>query len=440
MTEGSKNQALAATNRHWLLLWLVFFLSPFLWPYIHGTAMAFSLLAMATGLAASAAMWQPARRVSRGLDLLPWIWLVALLLPGFLLLLTDQARNPWNLWLQSLFIASAWLVFVFSREQASCLFATRAWALLLAVVIHLYVIYAVMQWLGIRPFEDVLAASLFPFWSHAGQAKSFAGPLAQQNLHGLFLCLVLMVLFSRVVDTVSDRWWPWWAMCLLPSMNLVATGSRWSFVVFVVGLGLLIFASRFRTQAILRVFSCLLVAVLLYWMLLELRAFYLEAFADVSNRTIVEAFQQRGVSARLLIWDLCIRLFMEHPWLGIGLGNLASYGAEGQALVLNVHPEWADHAIYVQHAWAHNTIFQLLVEAGLIGGAAILVLYSAVIGRFVGLIRQRVRLTDGAFQGCLGSGLILMHGMVSASAFNVFFMVLLGLYAASTFPLHRSES
>jgi O-antigen ligase len=440
MTAAGEKQGLALVNRQWLAMWLVFFLSPFLWPYIHSTATAFSLLALATGLGAAAAMWQPEWRDTKGLDLLPWLWLTCLLLPGCLLLLSGQVRNPWNFWLQSLFMTACWLVFIFSRAQASRLVSSRAWALLLAIVTHLYVAYAVMQWLDIRPFQDALAGSLFPFWSGAWQVKSFAGPLAQQNLHGLFLCLVLMALYCRVVDSLSDRWWLWWLMCLLPSMNLIATGSRGSFVVFVIGLGLIIFASQLRKQAIIRILSCLLIAALLYWLLLELRTANLEASAGISNRTLAEAFQQRGFTARLFIWDLCFRIFMQHPWLGVGWGNLASYGAEGQALVLHARPEWADRALNVQYIWAHNTVLQFLVEAGLMGAVAILVLYAAVIRRFIKLMRHGVRLTNGVFQGCLGCGLILIHGLVSVSVFNVFFMVLFGLYAASAFPLKGGKT
>ena len=440
MTTAGAKQRLASTKLPSLVLWFCFFLSPFLWPYIHGTATAFSLLALATGLGAAAAMWQPEYRGDKGGDLLPWLWLTCLLLPGLLLLLSGQVRNPWNLWLQSLFMTACWLVFVFSRAEASRLVSSRTWALLLAIITHMYVIYAVMQWLDIRPFQDALAGSLFPFWSGAWQVENFAGPLAQQNLHGLFLCLVLMALFSRLVDSLSHRWWLWWLLSLLPSMNLIATGSRGVFVVFVIGLGLIMLASKFRKQAIIRLFSCLLVATLLYWLMLELRTANLEDLAGGSNKTLVDAFQQRGVSARLFIWDLCIRLFVQHPWLGVGLGNLASYGAEGQALVLQARPEWADRALSFQHVWAHNTVLQFLVEAGLMGALAILSLYTLVFKRLIEMFRHETRLVNGAFQGCLGCGLMMVHGLVSVSAFNVFFMLLFALYAAAAFPSSEGET
>jgi len=417
----------------WLALWLAFFLSPFFWPYIHGTATAFSLLALATGLGAAAAMWQPMWKRCNGMVSFPLVWLVSLLLPGFLLLIMEQVRNPWGLWQQSLFMTAAWLVFAFSRSQACRLISSHRWVLLLAVIGHVYAIYAVMQWFDIRPLHDVFAGRLFPFWSQAWQANNLAGPLAQQNLQGIFLCVVLVALFSRVIDATSNRWWLWWLGCLLPSMNLIGTGSRGSLLVFIIGISLVIIVSRHRKLAVMRIVPALFLGGVLYWVLYGFWAAELASIAGESGKTLVEAFQERGIASRLMIWDLCLRLFMEHPWLGLGLGNLASYSAEGQALALKAHPEWAELGLYTQQAWAHNSILQLFVEAGLIGGAAILVVYVAVSKKMVHLLQKRIQPTDGAFQGCLGCGLILLHGLVSVSMFNAFFMVLMALYAASAF-------
>ena len=435
------NKSLSIQLRHLLPFWAAFFLSPFLWPYIHNTAEAFALLAFATGLAAAAAMWEPVwgRKWSAGREgALPWLWVICVLLPGFVLLLLNQARDPWGVWHQSLFIAASCLVFIFARAHAFRLFITREWVLLLAIVAHLYGIYAFMQWFGIRPFEPLLADTLFQFWSHA-KVQNLAGPLAQENLHGLFLCLVLIAVFSRVVDASSSRWWPWWLLSLLPAVNLLGTGSRGSFIVFSLGVVALVFVSPFRRQAIIRVFSALLLAALLYWLLYELWSSDASSLSGQNGKTLVQAFQQKGVSARLFIWDLSLRLYMEHPWLGVGLGNLASYGAEGHTLTLQAHPEWADRVLYVQHTLAHSTPLQFFVEAGLIGGVAVLALYGLVFFRVIQLLRQGRSLSDGLLQGALGSGLILMHGLVSVSGSNAFFMVMFALYAAAAFPCRVND-
>jgi O-antigen ligase len=66
-----------------------------------------------------------------------------------------------------------------------------------------------------------------------------------------------------------------------------------------------------------------------------------------------------SVLERLAHWQAGLRMFADHPWLGVGIGNYAARYAEYQL------PHW-----YAALGHAHNIFINFLAETGILGAAA----------------------------------------------------------------------
>lgn len=370
-----------------------------------------------------AAAWMAANNQGGRAHPLAWLFLLLLVLPVLLQLAGGDLRNPWRAFQMSLYISAAWLVYRMSGPGAQELLASRGWSLLLAIAGNIAVLFAVLQQFRLPLFPGF---EIFPIWQHAPTA--FAGMQVQQNMQGLFLILICTALWAR--GMAEDRAWPWWLASLLPCSGILATSSRGSALVLLIGAAMLLWISRRRGEAALRLAAVLLVAAAIsqYW--------HMYPGIIGPEVTLSERMASAGMSARLFIWDMCWQLFLGHPWLGIGAGNLMSYGTEAAPPVLAVHPEYASvaSAMIGGHANAHNLILQFLLEWGVAGGLAIAGFAGFVIVRTGGLLRQRrYDLRDGRVQGGIGASLMLLHGMFSVSLMQGYFIVLLALYSAALF-------
>jgi len=345
------------------------------------------------------------------------------MMPIVLQLVVGEVRNPWRTFEMALYVCSAWLVYRMAGSGAAGLLASREWSLSLGIIGNISVMFAMLQQFRLPLFDGL---EIFPVWQEF--PVSFAGMLVQQNMQGLFLALVCMPLWAR--GMTEDRGWPWWLASLLPCAGLLTTGGRGSALVLLVGAVILLWMTANRFSSALRLTVVLLLAAAI--------SQYLHMYPEITGAgaTLAERMVSVGIQARFFIWEMCWKLFLEHPWLGIGAGNLVSYGTEAIPPVLASHPGYAGAASEMTggHANAHNLAFQFLMEWGVIGGVAILCFIGYVVWRVVGLFRTRfIDLRDGKVQGAIGCTMMLLHGMFSVSMMQGYFFVLLALYSAAFF-------
>lgn len=92
-----------------------------------------------------------------------------------------------------------------------------------------------------------------------------------------------------------------------------------------------------------------------------------------------------SVSQRLIYWETAYRLFEQHPWLGIGLGNYTFYFADALAdralfpnpeLLFKLTPEKGRNLVVTPK----NLFLRILAETGVLGAAAFLAFLIAVAG------------------------------------------------------------
>ncbi len=410
-------------NKTIIAAWSVFFLSPFLWPNIMDSYVAMDLLAFACALTAAAFMaWQQTEHTQT--QRLAWVFLILLLLPILVQLLWLDLRNPWKAMQMAMYISSAWLIYRMAQGYAAELLEQQSWFIVLAIMGNAYALFATL--VTFVPQPDFVT-SLFPIWT--GQGARFGGVFMQANMQSLLLSIICISLWSRAICT--ERYIPWLLASLLPCAGIFATSSRSSALVLLIGLLALLFLCQQRKAASIKLFIVITLAFALseYWLSV---AQHMPGY----DANLLQRFESSGTQARLFIWDMVWRLFMDHPWFGIGAGNLISYGTEAQIATLAAHPEWASVADGFSggHGWAHNIVLQFFCEWGIVGGFAIIGLIFAMVHRaWRTLFIHKVSLTSGSAQAAFGSILMLMHGMVSISMMQGFFFVLFALYAAALF-------
>lgn len=420
------------------LTWAPYFIAPFFWPNIVIAPVAVDLAALATGLFAAASMSVGEDPRIIPTDWKPLAFFIFLIGPTAILLSNNIIRSPWHAWRECLYLGAAWLVFSMSKSSSSSLLASRAWAYLLAITAHLYVIYAVLQAFNMRFFAG---DRLFGIWSE--RIANFPGPLMQQNWQALFLVISIVFLW-RQLEPCKKRIWhnnptTYEILSYIPICGLFLTSSRSGFIALLFGLILVLGVAGDKTHTFIRILRSLLFggclsAIIIYFA------------PDSLGTNIVERVQDGSYMTRLLIWDMAIHLFIEHPLLGVGLGNMPAHGVDGVLLALSDHPWLAPASSQMAggHAWAHNFILQLLAEAGLVGLVCAVLLAWLPIQRYWILAARKAKFKHseviGCVNGAIASIIILIHGMVSVSIMQPFFMMILALFLSAQPPSQSKKS
>jgi len=387
------------------------------------------MFAMAMGLIAAACMaWRSDWYVPQRSDWFACFFLALLLTPIILQLAGGELRNPWRAFEMAMYVSSAWLIYRMAGSRATEMLGSRSWCLMLGIIGNICVLYAVLQQFHLPLFSGT---DMFPVWQPLPRA--FAGLLVQQNLQGPFLVLICIPLWSRALT--EEKSFPWWLASILPCAGIIATSSRGSALILLVAAIMLVWISKQRIAAAIRIGAVIMLAAAI--------SFYWHMFPQLIGQevTLSERIVSVGVQSRLFLWDMCLRLYAEHPWLGIGAGNLVAYGTEGTIAELAANPTYAAVATAMSgyHSATHNLFLQLLLEWGILGGVFVLLLLAAVGLRLYRLlVVKEVNLCDGRTQATIGLSIMLLHGMFSISMVTGFFWVLFALYAAALFS-HSGE-
>jgi len=403
-----------------IILWGAFLLTPCFTTNILDYFIGTDLLALACALLAAAWMRFNDPKCAVAVSRTVLLFLGLLLLPALLALLLSSPPNPWAVVKSVMYFMAAYLIFRMSQSQANRWVNGIYWVVLLGVVGNLYVVIGLAQSFHLF-VED--QKSLFAIWSYIPQ---LSGPLLQRNLTSLFLLLVLSALWIQAIRSGFQK--GWWLASLLPCAVVLLSNSR-SGLLLLIALVLLIFVVAMeKRRFLLHLFPLLTIAygLALFWH----QELQLLGQDDVA---LGSRLADASVAPRLTIWLSSLHLFLDHPWWGIGYGNLASYYALAQGDVLAQHPD-----LYEMDAvtyWSHNVMLQFFAEGGLLAGVAMLLLFSAVAKRSWQVLRDGQGVQHPLFPSVVGVGLLLTHGLLSISLYQGFFLALLGLYLAALFPL-----
>ncbi|AGW89223.1 O-antigen ligase family protein [Cupriavidus necator] len=206
-------------------------------------------------------------------------------------------------------------------------------------------------------------------WVISGRAGNpFTNPIP---FGGTALVLGFMGVIPLGDDTRRPGWE--WALRLLGLLAgcyaSYASGSRGSWIAVPVMLWL--FAGRFsrvhRPTPVWRIAGVLLLALGLSGLASTnvVQQRFHEAVSDFHRMAMGD--ENNSIGLRMQLWRASWELFQEHPVLGVGKGRLKES--------LEVMASQGRTAAEIIHPHAHNEVFSTLAQMGLIGLAALLLLY-----------------------------------------------------------------
>jgi len=225
-----------------------------------------------------------------------------------------------------------------------------------------------------------------------GNGRAIGGFVVPGELAGYLGMLLPYSIGVALTTTRYERWFTWGA-CLVEAATLAASGSRAGLLG--VAFALVLYAASYGRRALL------LVSVVLVGGLASLAAF-IAAHHNPAEDTV-----------RLAIWQAALRVAALFPLLGVGPGGFA---------VLYPLVRLPQSAAAAYHP--HNVLLLALTETGLLGLAALLLLW----GRFVQLFLRGYRRAS-PFGRRLG--LAIMVGFIATwieSSVDVVQTLLLGLW------------
>lgn len=207
-------------------------------------------------------------------------------------------------------------------------------------------------------------------------------PLGHQNYVAGYLILAIPLLLGLAGVEEKQRRWIWWTGVILGLVDLYTTQSRAGWLGILSGgiVGVLILLTRSRKQAY-TVIPLLLGGLALLTVVSPRVVNIIQA---IGRGDVVEKF-----AYRLINWQVGLSMFKEHPFFGVGLGNVP--------LLYQKHlPVWGGRESELAYQ-LHSTPAQLLAEMGIWG----ILLYLGAIAwlLYMGwrLLRQKLNLANPEF-------------------------------------------
>lgn len=404
-------------------IWIPFFVAPFLWANTPLDALTANILYFATALFATAWAWNPNCSNKTKNNFFPaYVFLFLCVFPTFILLLQQSLRSPWHAFLGSLYITASWVIYQTSKVSSSRILASKHFLILVTTAAYLYILYSLLQAWDLRFLAD---DRLFPVWST--RVAFFPGPLMQQNFEGLFLLLSIIMLLFQALKSIK----PYHIMAsLVPMSGIFLTSSRASLLLLMLTVGL--FAYTYRKK---HLFLFTLITTLIVALLLAILINYIGIIDNPTYQTTnpFERFETGGIKERLAIWAMAIDLSLSHPYFGIGWMNMPAYSVDTGLIIVQQYPNLTEAISLLNgggNLWAHNLILQFTMSAGFMGLCAI----SMIVYYFLTHIKSTFYGISTHQTTSLGNLLaltIFLHGMVSVSAMQPFFMVLFAFFLAA---------
>ena len=242
---------------------------------------------------------------------------------------------------------------------------------------------------------------------------NYIGNTAQQNMFGLWMAICVMssvylyIAYASTPDGKRRHPAVTALNLLLMAVNIWGlwnSTSRSGILSLLVGLsvlGLVVLVHFGRDYARRLGAVILLFAAVLGGAMLMNR----ERAAELVAKT-VDMVQDAGtVGGRSGIWTTSWTMFKQHPQ-GVGVGQFKWHYLEAQREAFKTH----DYPWQYTH-WAHNEFLQWFCEAGVAGGAVLLLMFGLWFFTFFGKVFRRDLLSPEVIWGCALVALILFNAL-----------------------------
>ena len=333
------------------------------------------------------------------------IWWSPLYLVGMLFLLLGGAQYSGHLTLdpirtrESLLKLAAYLLLFFVATQLVVSGGEES------LVRFGFVVAAYACALGLFAMLQFCSSNGRIYWTVRPENAWPFGPYVNRNHYaGLMELLIPMVIGLLLSRPEHDPRRKFVAVAVLVAVaSLLLSGSRGGLISFLVEALLLggIFWTHSkregrRSSATLLALGGAAAATLFFWL----------DPGEISTR-LATAFEYSHAAeatndTRLMLARDSLRMVRDHPWAGAGLGSFE-----------DVHPRYQSFASDLVFTHAHNDYAEALAEAGLAGGALVLLALVIFLRRAFTDLRERLRYEAGWIQvgaavGCSG---LLVHSL-----------------------------
>lgn len=277
-------------------------------------------------------------------------------------------------------------------------------------------------------FQSVIA--IYQFLSSGGEVRAFgtAGvPFAQLLVAALVICYVYCLLHPKVFNRYLF-------LFFLMIGALIATQTRSSWFYFALSffiVSFLVFLKKRRVSILKRAATILTMLILSVLLLVA-------AFPDLTYSLLFRleqmSFDVGTLYWRVLLWKTALKIFAQHPIMGIGLAqfpvlSISYFGLEARSI----------HEV-VEGLTAHSLLLSYLAETGLLGGIC-LVFFALSFLSLGFFIYRRVKDPHDIPVGIILFGLLIFEvisqGDWFRSTLGMAFMFILAL--AVVFWKHLTE-
>ncbi|MGC9001062.1 O-antigen ligase family protein [Caldisericum sp.] len=186
---------------------------------------------------------------------------------------------------------------------------------------------------------------------------------------------VLLIALGNILYGQKYKYF-WGFLSLIMFLGIITAEIRIGYMDLLIALFLYLIFAEYKT----RLAKMLLLVLLVFLPLISL--LYFKGYLNVVEIRITQAFKGEGtVLVRAALWTLAWRLFLSHPFTGIGTGGFARFQEQYLASLGLTLPEE-----YIGLS-THNTVLGILAETGIIGFIAYLVYVFVVFKIFRLLIK-----------------------------------------------------
>ena len=367
-------------------------------------------------------------------DLFALVWLVLLIYCGLQYFWTDISSTRGFIH-ELLCFAAVWAFYVLSVDSFPD-WGLRPILWLANINGALNVLFAELQIRGMNNLEFLRGGMFESLIQYRNiilpTPGNYIGNTAQQNMFGLWMAICVMssvYLFIAYAVSAQGKKRPLYLTLLNIFLMLVNTWGLWNSTsrsgilslfagLFVLGL---ITIMRYGKKMAVRfgIIICVCIVFLAGAVMLN------QGRTGGVMGKITDMIENAGtVGGRKGIWTTSYAMFDEHP-MGVGIGQYKWHYLEAQRHGFNLfnNPDWY---IWQYTHWAHNEFLQFFCEAGIIGGALLILLYLIWLLGIISEIYRRVKgearsVSPNAIWGC---------ALIALISFN----------ALWTRPFHRIEN
>ncbi|HEV8217104.1 MAG TPA: O-antigen ligase family protein [Gemmatimonadaceae bacterium] len=277
--------------------------------------------------------------------------------------------------------------------------------------------FGIVQAIFLPGFAQLVYSDSRTYLDWDPQGHRLVSTILDPNIAGAMLMSILLVELAQIsVGARVPRWKP-----LVLFAALALTLSRSSAIGLVIGIGVIVAVYGIPKRLLRAAAAALVIALAALPKLVAFAASYDKLSID------------KSAMARLASWGLALRVFLDHPWIGVGFNT---YG-------FIVEREYGVPRLGVANYSADGGLLFAAVMTGVVGLALLFWMFILIYRRCASVWRARIANAEhrGIAIGTLASIVAIgVHSVFVNSLFTTFVMEIMWVLVGLTFAIARDAT